>query len=133
MVVASLIAVFALGAVVAGPALAKKAHVPGTLEGEWKPYSHCPIYNPEFLNPPAEFGGLKHAGGEQIYCLFGQTAGGKEGGSFTVGGVSVPLNKKITIQGGLVGYETSEGRIDGHLVAPEGSELLEAIREELAR
>jgi hypothetical protein len=121
MVVASLIAVFALGAIVAGPAFAGKA--------EWTKYAHCPVATPDFINPPAEFDGLPYAGtaGEgQNYCLFGETAGGKEGGSFTVGGVTVPLSKKIKIQGGMVGYEEPDGKILGRMIAPEGGELLEA-------
>jgi hypothetical protein len=125
MVVASLIAVFALGAVVAGPALAKKAHVPGTLEGEWKPYAHCPIDNSELINPPAEFDGRVYSG-NQNWCYYGYTAGGKEGGSFTVGGVTVPLNKKIKIQGGVDYYEGPEGESYGHVIPAEGAETLEA-------
>lgn len=45
-----LAALFVVSAIAAVPALAKKTHVPGTLEGEWKPYLHCPLDSTEFMN-----------------------------------------------------------------------------------
>jgi hypothetical protein len=125
ILVLCLMSVFAVSAIVAGPALAKKAkeHVPGTLEGEWKPYIHCPVNNPEFINPPERPG--KELS-ESPWCFVGKTSGGKEGGSFTVGGVTVPLKKSITLQG-AANYYAGEGETPGgHILPAEGAETLEA-------
>jgi hypothetical protein len=119
-----LVALFAMGAVAAGPALAKKAHQPGTLEGEWKVYKGCPINNPEFVNASEEFHGTKRDG-ESPYCFVGKTSGGKEGGNFTVGGVVTPLSKPVTLQGGVVFYEGPAG-LEGRIFPAEGTETLQS-------
>ena len=117
-----LVALFAMGALAAGPALAKKAHIPGTLEGEWAQYKYCPVDNPEFMNPPETFdGGIE----PEVWCFVGSTSGGKEGGSFTVGGVKTPLNKPVTLQGGVVFYYNELTEIgEGHVFPAEGAETL---------
>jgi len=120
-----LVALFAMGAIAAGPALAKKAHTPGTLEGEWKPYRYCPLDNSEFINKEVgEFHGT-NPDGETPYCFYGATSGGKEGGSFTVGGVTVALSKPVSIQGGVIFYEGPAGT-EGRVFPAEGTETLQS-------
>ena len=115
-----LVATFAMTAVAAVPAL---AHVPGTLTGEWKVYKDCPINNPEFTNPAPEFDGGTQP---EAYCFVGKTSGGKEGGQFTVGAVTTPLSKPVTLQGGVVFYyhNTGNGNGLGHVLPAEGGETL---------
>lgn len=117
-----LVAAFAMSAVAAVPALAKKAHVPGTLEGEWAVYKDCPLNNPEFTNPATEFDG-KTLFEPTGFCIQAHTAGGKEGGHFTVGAVTVPLSKPVTLQGGVIFYNGPESA-EGHFFAAEGGETL---------
>lgn len=61
-------------------------------------FSDCPTNNAELADLAKKY--RAGEGGEETICLVGQTSGGKEGGSFTVGGVVTKLNKKITLQGG---------------------------------
>jgi hypothetical protein len=75
-----LAAVFALGALGAGPALAAKSPYS---TATWTQYKHCPYENPEVKE-----------------CFLGRTAGGSKGGFFKLGGVTVKLNKPIIFQGG---------------------------------
>ena len=53
-----------------------------------------------------------------------QTAGGKTGGQFTVGSITIPLSKKITLQGGQTqeGYDFyGEGKLPEQFAEPENS------------
>lgn len=73
---------FAVSAMAAVPALAKKTKYS---DETWEQYKNCP-YN----NPAVEF------------CVAGITSGGKSGGFFQLGQVEVPLSKPVTLQGGAV-------------------------------
>jgi hypothetical protein len=79
-----LVAVFAVSAVFAGSALAKKD--PYNVN-TWGQYKYCPYENTELTD-----------------CFYGRTNGGKEGGEFMYGQVRVLLNKPIVIQGGYKGF-----------------------------
>jgi hypothetical protein len=78
-----LVAVFAVSAVFAASALAKKD--PYTVN-TWAQYKHCPYEDVEVTD-----------------CFYGRTSGGKEGGEFKYGHVSVKLKYPIVIQGGFKG------------------------------
>jgi hypothetical protein len=83
-----LVAVFAVSAVFAASALAKKD--PWTVE-TWGQYKYCPY-------------DLEEEGKYIVTnCVYGRTNGGKEGGEFKYGRVSVKLNKPIVIQVGFKG------------------------------
>jgi hypothetical protein len=84
----SLVAVFALGTVAATSALAEKPLSEAALAKLYKPFSACP-----FNETDAE-------GYKPEECIFASTAGGKEGGEYTVGSITIPLSKKIILQGG---------------------------------
>ena len=87
MVVASLIAVFAVGAIASGPAFAAKS--PWTVN-TWGQYKYCD-YETELPGEGNEF------------CFAGITNGGSKGGFFEFGKVKVKLNKPITLQGSFTG------------------------------
>jgi len=76
-----LIAMFAMSAVAAVPALAKKYTVK-----TFEQYKGCPLTNTEIE-----------------YCYAGVTSGGSGGGFFQLGGVTVKLSKPIILQGGFNG------------------------------
>jgi hypothetical protein len=80
-----LVAAFAVSAVVAMPALAKKSEYNVKTFGQFK---GCPYTDPE-VN----------------YCYAGITSGGRNGGYFELGNVTVKLSKPITLQGGFIGTE----------------------------
>ena len=96
-------AVFALGAIVAGPALAES-----TKKFEEKGVN-------------ALTAGCPTEDTEVNVCFVGITNGGANGGFFQIGSARVPLNKPITIQGGL------SGAGNAFVVPPaNGKETLEA-------
>jgi hypothetical protein len=96
-----LVAIFALSAMTAVPALAKDPYNFTTL-GQYK---GCPYTNTA-VN----------------YCYVGRTAGGTNGGYFQLGNVKVALNKPITLQGGFIG---TEGELKV-VAATNGFQTLEA-------
>jgi hypothetical protein len=103
-----LAAVFAVAAVAATSASAKKdPYNPNTVEQ----FKYCP-YEEEgpFHNPGVED------------CYVGRTSGGRQGGFFEFGKITVKLSKPIILQGGATG----EG--EGVFVSPaaHGGETLEA-------
>jgi hypothetical protein len=102
MVVAPLIAVFAVAALVAGPAFAAKS--PYTVD-TWGQYKACPYDNPEAEN-----------------CFAGITEGGSKGGFFEYGKVKVNLNQPVALHGG---YKGAGSEIEV-IPAREGYETLEA-------
>jgi hypothetical protein len=79
-----LVAVFAVSAVFAASALAKKD--PYNVN-TWGQYKYCPWEDEELTD-----------------CFYGRTNGGKEGGEFQYGRIRVALNKPIVIQGGYKGF-----------------------------
>lgn len=81
----------------AAPALAK------SLKAEFKPFSECPIKG----EPATEA------------CVYAKSG---EGSSFTVGRTTVPLNKPIVLQGGLVEQESEESPF--RFVGAENGETL---------
>ena len=83
----SLVAVFALSAATAVPALATKY-----TDETYGQFKNCPFSNPKVEE-----------------CVAGITSGGKSGGFFQYGKVEVPLSKSITLQGGVFGDETAPG------------------------
>ena len=100
-----LAAVLAMSMVVAGSAMAEeKPLTQKQLEKLYAPFGACPYNNPEV--------GI---------CVHAQTSGGKNGGQFTVGSITIPLSKKITLQGGLTwaGYG-NEPALSG-FIEPENS------------
>jgi len=106
-----LLAVFAIGAIASTAAL---AHEPGQLSGEWKVFKACPYNNPEIIAKRQEGNGI---------CFAGVTSGGPAGGHFSLGRVSVPLSKKIILQGAAIEDVGSSMR----LLPPEnGEEVLVA-------
>jgi hypothetical protein len=96
-------AALAMSAVGVTPALAG-------VKGIYEPFHACPFNNPEVS-----------------ICVHAETAGGKEGGQFTVGSITIPLSKKITLQGGLTeaGY-TGETELEGFFGPENGEETLAA-------
>ena len=78
-----LVAVFAMGATTAGSAMAEKALSPKQLGKLYSSFKQCPVEE------------LKT---EQ--CIAAETSGGKNGGEYTVGSITIPLSKKILLQGG---------------------------------
>ncbi len=87
-----LVAAFAMSAIAAVPAMASESetgcngHPQCNVKQLDKLYSHfsqCPAENPKIGT-----------------CVFAETAGGKKGGEYTVGSITIPLNKKIILQGG---------------------------------
>jgi hypothetical protein len=86
-----LIALFAIGGVVAAvPAMALTEETENEppqkrLKKDFSVFNHCPV-----ASEPAHIG----------TCIFAETAGGKEGGEYTVGSITVPINKTIILQGG---------------------------------
>ena len=101
----SLAAMFALCAMTAGTASAESEKFREKLVAEsLSKLSACPLENPE-----AEL------------CFAGVTSGGRNGGFFSLGKVTVPLNKPITLQGGL--HENSEGYL---FIIPGTKETLES-------
>jgi hypothetical protein len=81
-----LVAMVALGASMASSALAIKE--PDT---SWSLFNNCP------LNSEVEEGGVIYNAKK---CVFGATHSG-EGGSYTVGGITVPIKNSIVLQGAL--------------------------------
>jgi hypothetical protein len=94
-----LVAVFALSAMAAVPALAKKG---GYTVNTWTQYKYCPYTNTEVA-----------------YCVHAETSGGPDGGFFTIGNVKVPLSKPVVLQGGFIECEAVGRRPD---TCPEGHE-----------
>jgi hypothetical protein len=75
----------------------------------WGQYKYCPWENPE-----------------SQFCYAGITEGGRQGGFFEYGGVKVPLNKPIVLQGGYKEVEL-EGEIEElQLLPANGAASLEA-------
>jgi hypothetical protein len=98
-----LVAVFALGAITAGSALAKDPYNQNT----WGQYKACPYEKPY---------------SEVTDCFAGITSGGGNGGFFEYGHIKVKLNKSIYLHGGFKG-----GGSEVEVVpAREGYETLEA-------
>ncbi len=97
-----LVAAFAVSAVAAMPALAKKSEYNTTT---WDQFKGCPLTNTEITN-----------------CFAGITSGGSNGGYFQLGSVTVKLNKPIILQGGLDG----EGPGVNIFPAANGYQTLEA-------
>lgn len=100
-----LVALFTIGAAAAVPALASKENEK-RLEKLYSVYKNCPINNP-VVNE----------------CIFAQTAGGKNGGQYTVGSITVPLSKSIVLQGGVKFNEETGEEV---FIAPETGGALEA-------
>jgi hypothetical protein len=94
-----LLAMFAVSAMVAVPAMAKETKEEKEEQRIWPLFKQCPLEEPEVE-----------------LCFAGITNGGKKGGFFSLGGVTVPLNKPIILQGGL-----REG-----LIVPATTETLES-------
>jgi hypothetical protein len=88
-----LVALFAVGALTSGSALAAKD--PYSVN-TWSQYKYCPLKNAEFR------------AGKGPYCFVGRTSGGSKGGFFTLGEVTVKLNQPITLQGGFISSSTAE-------------------------
>ena len=111
-----LVASFAASVVAATPALAEKPLSQKQLEKIYAPFRACPVNNPELYK--------LYEGEEGAYCLNAQTAGGKNGGQFTVGSITIPLSKKITLQGGQ-DFEGKafygEGELPPGFIEPENS------------
>jgi hypothetical protein len=87
-------AAFAVAALIlplafASPALAEEHHP----TGDYAPYADCPLSNPEIA-----------ANLEAAACVYAQT----DGGEFTVGARTVPLENPITLQGGTLENEEGE-------------------------
>jgi hypothetical protein len=97
-----LVAIFALSAMTAVPALAAKDPYNFKTFGQYK---GCPYTNPE-----------------AYYCYVGRTAGGANGGYFQLGNVKVALNKPITLQGA---FKEGTGELS-LLPAANGFQTLEA-------
>ncbi len=95
-----LVGAFALSVIAVTPALAEVS-----LKKIYAPFSACPFNNPEVS-----------------ICVHAETNGGKTGGQFTVGSITIPLSKKITLQGGMTeaGY-TGETPLEGFF-EPENSQ-----------
>lgn len=104
-----LVAIFAVSAIAAMPALAKKSKYSANT---WTQYQYCPYEDSE-----AE------------YCFYGETSGGKGGGFFTIGNIKVPLSKPVKVQGGF--YEDGVTEPDGQpglkiVPTAHGGETLES-------
>ncbi len=112
-----LVAAFALAAVLATSALAKKDPYSVTT---WSQYKYCPYEENHEQQLFERYGYYIGSGGEQ--CYVGRTEGGKTGGFFQYGKVTVPLSKPIILQGGAWGVE------EGVFVTPaiNGGVTLEA-------
>jgi hypothetical protein len=89
-----LIALFAASIIAAVPALAKETKEEKFVEKVVSVLKNC---------------NYKLSTEEQEFCFAGVTNGGKKGGFFQLGGVTVPLSKPITLQGGLHRSESEEG------------------------
>jgi hypothetical protein len=96
-----LAALLAVGAFTGGSALAAKD--PFNVN-TWKQYKHCPFNNETFTT------------GAHPNCFLGRTAGGAQGGFFTLGNVTVKLNKPIVLQGG---FNTRSGEEKAVILAEE--------------
>jgi hypothetical protein len=110
-----LVAMFALSAMVAVPALAKNNKVS---VHTWTQYKYCPY--DESPPPQSE---------TPLVCFYGETSGGPGGGFFSVGDVKVPLSKPVILQGALYGDEAAPGHEEGGFFvvpATNGGETLES-------
>ncbi|HTZ63358.1 MAG TPA: hypothetical protein VMB51_04585 [Solirubrobacteraceae bacterium] len=87
-----------------------------------KIFGDCPSHNPEAVKIDEEY---YEGGSEEIICFTGITSGGKEGGHFTVGAVTVPLSKKITLHGAAAFIFEGNGG-EGKIHAAEDGKTLEA-------
>ena len=104
-------------AVTAFSAASALAKSPYTVE-TFTQYAHCPYNNPA-LNEAIEQ--------NRLFCFYGQTLPGSKGGFFSLGNVTVPLNKPVVIQGAFVVKENEEREIEGYETeAAEGAETLES-------
>ncbi len=101
-----LVAAFAVTAMAAVPALAKETKQEKVEKKAWATFKHCPLSNPQ----------------TQL-CFAGITSGGKKGGFFSLGGITVPLSKPITLQGGVHEVEEPESY---YIIPAEGGETLES-------
>ena len=111
-----LVAAFAVSAVAATTALAKKS---GYSVHTWTQYQYCPYEEVLTLVPESS----------DAICFYGQTSGGKNGGFFKIGNVKVPLSKPVKIQGGAyIDGEVAEiGQPATKIVpATHGGETLES-------
>jgi hypothetical protein len=104
-----LVAAFALSAMAAVPALAKKG---GYSLNTWTQFKYCPYTN-----------------GEVAYCLHAETSSG----FFTIGTVRVPLSKPVVLQGAITECEPTNTCPEGHepgglfvVPAVNGGETLES-------
>jgi hypothetical protein len=124
-----LVAVLAIAAVGASPALAgKKA---GELSGEWAVYKGCPLNTEsaggKILQKVEETGEYDGFHAEEFYCFNGET----ESGFFKVGKVKTLLSAPVRLQG-LVVFHPSAGNpgesgIEGSIIPTEtGYETLES-------
>jgi hypothetical protein len=99
-----LVAAFTMSAValsVASPALAENTRK--EKENFYNRFTECPIELGEAVTE----------------CIVAQTRGGKEGGEYTVGPITIQLTKKITLQGGINGSEVVGAKIPANgLVSP---------------
>ena len=98
-----LLAAFAVSAMVAVPALAKKKEIP------WNVFEHCRY------NAPST---------EVDLCFAGITSGGPKGGFFQLGAAKVALSKPVILQGGL--WEDPENEDEYIVPATNGGETLES-------
>ena len=83
-----LVAAFAMSALAATSAGAERPLSEAALAKLYKPLSQCPT------------GAKDSEGLEPGTCVFAETLGGKNGGEYTVGSITIPLSKKIILQGG---------------------------------
>ena len=85
-----LVALLVMSAMAAGSAMAKKSpYSPAT----WEQFKYCPYNTPEIEE-------IEEKDHGNIICYAGITSGGTKGGSFSLGNVTVKLNKPIVLQGG---------------------------------
>ncbi len=102
-----LVAAFTVGAMAAVPAMAKETKQEKQERKVVEQFKNCPYNEPEVE-----------------LCFAGVTRGGKKGGFFSLGAVTVPLNKPITLQGGE--HEDPETGFVYLRPAANGAETLES-------
>ncbi len=98
-----LVALFAIGALVAGASQAE--NIPKL----FKKFQHCPYNNPEAAS-----------------CTLGVSSNTSE---FKAGNIKVQLSKPITIQGGLHVVEEGPHEGEDEFIAAEGAETLTAVKQ----
>ena len=101
-----LVAMFAMSAVAAASASAEEH-----LKLSWAKFQNCPV---EYKQPH-----LEGYYSEGTFCFFAYTEKGPQGGHFTVGNITVPLTKQVTLQYLGARYEDEATGIDHEaFVAP---------------